>query len=74
MKSVEDLADEVHQNHIDRLDVPWGTPLVPRPFRPRPRPQTAIIARAALRKIQQRQAKAAVDEWLSSRPLTAEHV
>lgn len=70
MTDVEALAEEAQQNHIHRLDVPWDTLLVPRPYRRRPRPQTAIIARAAQRKIQERHAKEAVEAWLSSRPQT----
>ncbi len=70
MSDLENHAAKVQQDHVDRLDVPWDTPLVPRPFKRRPRPQTAIIARAARRKIQQREAKAAVDFWLATRPKT----
>jgi hypothetical protein len=44
---LETLADEVHEDHCLRLDIPWGTRLVPRPFKRRPRPKTAIIAHAA---------------------------
>jgi hypothetical protein len=65
--NLEALSTEVQQNHIHRLDVPTDTLLVPRPFRHRPRPQTAIIARAAQRKIQERHAKETIDAWLASR-------
>jgi len=44
---LEQMAEEVHEEHCLRLDVKIETPLVPRPFKRRPRPQTAIISRAA---------------------------
>lgn len=51
MTDIESLAEEIKQRHALRLDSPDSIPMVPRPFKPRPRPQTAIIARAAQRKI-----------------------
>lgn len=44
---LECLAEIVHEEHCLRLDVKVEEPLVPRRFKHRPRPKTAIIARAA---------------------------
>jgi hypothetical protein len=46
-QDIEKLADIVHEEHCLRLDVKIEEPLVPRPFKPRPRPKTDIITRAA---------------------------
>ena len=40
-------SEDVQEEHRLRLDVAVEKPLVPRPYKRRPRPQTAIIARAA---------------------------
>lgn len=55
MGEIERLAEEVQARHALRLDGPQSIPMVPRPFVPRPRPQTDIISEAAKRKIAQRQ-------------------
>lgn len=49
--TLEALAEIVHRDHCDRLDLPFAEKLVPRPFKPRPRPKTAIISEAVRRKL-----------------------
>lgn len=44
---LDQLVYEIQQDHADRLDEPSSNPLVPRPYKPRPRPKTAIISEAA---------------------------
>lgn len=51
LAAIERLADEIQAEHALRLGGPTQIPMVPRPFMPRPRPQTAIISRAAQSKI-----------------------
>ena len=61
---LEPLAEIVHEEHCLRLDVKFDEPLVPRPFKPRPRPKTAIISAAAQRKIEARTLLAnAINHW-----------
>lgn len=50
---LERLIAEVQADHVARLDVPEGN-LQPKPFTPRPRPNTALIAQAAQRKYDER--------------------
>lgn len=45
--TLESLVDKVHEDHCLRSDIPLAENLVPRPFKRRPRPKTAIIAMAA---------------------------
>lgn len=54
MTDIEALAEEIQQRHARRLDGPDSIPMVPRSFKPRPRPQTAIISEAAQRKMELR--------------------
>jgi hypothetical protein len=44
---LENLAEEVHSDHRARIDTPLKPDLVPRPFKRRPRPRTAVIAERA---------------------------
>ena len=71
------LAEKVHQDHIDRLDGPISEKLVPRPYKRRPRPNTAIIALAAQRAIAKREARERAErqmrQWLSH-PVASELV
>ena len=58
-RQLQRLSEIVQEEHKLRLDVKIEEPLVPRKFKHRPRPQTAIIARAAHRAIE---ASAAVEQ------------
>lgn len=51
---IEKLAEEVQAEHAIRLGGPDFTPMVPRPFKPRPRPRTAIISEAAQQAFEER--------------------
>lgn len=64
MSDLEQLATEVQARHALRLDGPESIPMVPRPFQPRPRPRTEIIAQAAKRRIAARQTASTVSDWL----------
>jgi hypothetical protein len=47
-EELDALAEAVHADHIKRLDIPTED-LKPRPFQPRPRPNTALISEAVAR-------------------------
>lgn len=52
----EVFAEKVHEAHIRREDAPKGL-LEPRPFTPRKRPKTALIAEACKAKYEERLAR-----------------
>lgn len=60
------LAEDVLVRHALRLDRPESIPMVPRPFTPRPRPQTVIISHAAQRKITARLQAQSIAEVLAN--------
>ena len=69
-RQLQRLSEIVHEEHMLRLDVKIEEQLVPRKFKHRPRPQTAIIARAAHRVVEAREG---VERQLSQKARTGTH-
>lgn len=63
--TLERITKEIQEEHCLRLDMKWDERLVPRPFQPRPRPQTAIIAEAAQEKIRMNDQASAMESTKS---------
>jgi hypothetical protein len=63
---LDKLAENVLARHAIRLGRPESIPMIPRPFTPRPRPQTVIVSEAAPRKIAERARAISMKEVLAN--------
>lgn len=65
MADLAEIVSEIQAMHLKRETSCQTIPLEPRPFKPRRRPKTAIIAIAALRAQRKREANEALRKFLT---------